>query len=196
MQFTTFALAALSLGSAIAGPISGFQGFDSAAAAVANARTIVEKQVTTITTLTKGPQDTETITKVQQSLLTVSHTVSGLSPFGLALGEIGSTPLSQEQLAAFPEFTDNFHGLFIGIQTIGKSVTDGKLDQDSLAQIKPELQLVLATAGPVARPFISFVQVVVPGSAKAFKQVTTILVSIQGLINLTVGPLSGLKLSI
>lgn len=50
MQFTTFVLAALSMGSAIAGPIAGFKPFDDAVTAVAEARAVVQEQVATIST--------------------------------------------------------------------------------------------------------------------------------------------------
>jgi hypothetical protein len=50
MHFTTFVLAALSLGSAIAAPAVGLPAFNDALTAVGSVKIIVEQQVTTVST--------------------------------------------------------------------------------------------------------------------------------------------------
>lgn len=155
----------------------------------------------------------ETITKLQNSLVTVSANVNGLVGPALALVNIKST-LGQVQLSTVPKFAADFQGLLISIEAIGKKVTGSGLSQskyfsgivleadtaneevDVIAQIKPELQLVLSTASPVARPIISFINVAAPSYVKEFQQVTSILVNIQALSGLVLGPLSGLGLTI
>ncbi|KAI1165943.1 hypothetical protein F5B18DRAFT_609256 [Nemania serpens] len=196
MQFTTFVLAALSMGSAIAGPIAGFKPFDDAVTAVSQARAVVQEQVATINILINGAPTAETVTKLQKSLVTVSANVNGLLGPALALVNIKSTPLSQIQLSAIPKFAADFQGLLLSIEAIGKKVTGSGLTQTAIAQIKPELQLVLSTASPVTRPIISFVTVAAPGYVQEFQQVTSILVNIQALSGLVLGPLSGLGLTI
>ncbi|KAI1123483.1 hypothetical protein F5Y10DRAFT_51726 [Nemania abortiva] len=196
MQFTTFALAALSLGSAIATPIVGFKPFDQAVVAVANAKTVVQEQVASINVLLKGTPTDETVTKIQKSLVTVGAQVNGLHEIVLALGDFGSTPLSDAQLAKIPEFAENYKGIFIGIEAIGKKVTSSGLNVDVIAQVKPELQWVLSTASPIARPILAFVQVAAAVDVKLFTPVTTVLVNIQSLITLVIGPLSGLKVTL
>ncbi|KAI1197086.1 hypothetical protein F5X97DRAFT_344031 [Nemania serpens] len=195
MQFTTFVLAALSMGSAIAGPIAGFKPFDDAVTAVAEARAVVQEQVATINILINAAPTAETITKLQNSLVTVSANVNGLVGPALALVNIKST-LGQVQLSTVPKFAADFQGLLISIEAIGKKVTGSGLSQNVIAQIKPELQLVLSTASPVARPIISFINVAAPSYVKEFQQVTSILVNIQALSGLVLGPLSGLGLTI
>ncbi|KAI1110661.1 hypothetical protein F5Y14DRAFT_428331 [Nemania sp. NC0429] len=193
MQFTTFVVAALSMGSAIAGPIAGFKHFDNAVTAVAQAKTVVQEQLATIEILVGGVHTAETVTKLQKSLVTVSANVNGLVGPALALVNVKST-LSQVQLSAVPKFAEDFQGLLISIEAIGKKVTGSNLSQNVIAQIKPELQLVLSTASPVARPIISFINVAAPSYVPEFQKVTAILVNIQALSTLVIGPLSGLGL--
>ncbi|KAJ8120492.1 hypothetical protein ONZ43_g2811 [Nemania bipapillata] len=194
MQFTNFFLAALSLGSAIAGPVAGFKPFDDATAAVAHAKTIVQEQVVVINALTKGTPTDETVTKIQQSLVTVGANVNGLHAYVLALGQFGSTPLSQAQLAKVPQFAEDFRGIFINVEVIGKKLTGAGFSHDVVAQIKPELQWVLSTSGPIARPIIVFARIAAPIHIKLFTSVTSVLVNIQALVTVIIAPLAGLKL--
>ncbi|KAI0113644.1 hypothetical protein GGR51DRAFT_556792 [Nemania sp. FL0031] len=196
MQFATFFLAALSMGSALATPIAGFQPFDQAATAVATAHTVIQEQVASINILLKDAPTDETVTKIQKSLVTVTAQVSGLHASVLALGDFGSTPLSDAQLAEVPEFAENFKGIFISIEALGKKITSAGLSVDVFAQIKPELQLVLSIASPIARPILAFVKVAAAIHVKLFTPVTTVLVNIQSLVTLVIGPLSGLKLTV
>ncbi|KAI1184932.1 hypothetical protein F5B17DRAFT_446516 [Nemania serpens] len=195
MQFTTFVLAALSMGSAIAGPIASFKPFDEAVTAVAQARAVVQEQVTTINVLVKDAPTAETITKIQTSLLTVSANVNGLLGTALALVDVQGT-LNQVQLGAVPKFAEDFQGLLLSIEAIGKKITGSGLTQAAIAQIKPELQLVLSTASPVSRPIISFITVAAPGYVQQIEQATSILVNIQALTGLLFVPLSGLGLTL
>ncbi|KAI1146939.1 hypothetical protein F4825DRAFT_439124 [Nemania diffusa] len=196
MQFTTFVLAALSLGSAIASPVAGFKPFDNAASAVANVHTIVQEQVSVINVLVQGTPTDETVTKIHESLVTIGVNVNGLHAYVGDLAQFGSTPLSDAQLAKVPEFGENFRGIFINIEAIGKKITGAGLSVDVFAQIKPELQWVLATSGPIARPIIVFAKVAAPLHIQLFTSVSAVLVNIQALVTVIIAPLAGLKLVI
>ncbi|KAI1174998.1 hypothetical protein F4777DRAFT_579445 [Nemania sp. FL0916] len=195
MQFTTFALAALSLGSAIAGPIAsplaGFAGFDDAVAAVTKVQSIVEEQANTINVLVKSAPSTETITKIQQSLVNVGTNINALHNVGINLGNFDAvkTPLSKEQKAAVPDFASNFQGIFVTVQSISKTVTAGGLPQGVVAQVQPQLQLVLSTAAPVTKPVILFVTNAVPGGS-------TLVAPLTGLVGNLSAVLGGLGLGL
>ncbi|KAI0453084.1 hypothetical protein F5B21DRAFT_526313 [Xylaria acuta] len=192
MQFTTFALAAFSLGSAIAAPVVGdLPAFTDALTAVGNVKTIVETQVATITTLTQGTPAGDSVTKIEASLLTVGQNVNGLLGPLLALANNPAAPISASQLSSVPQLVSDCQAIVEGVRTVGKTVVKG-LGQDALNQVQPELQWVLSTAGPVVKPLVSFTTTAVPGTSAVFEQVNSGLAQIQGLANsLIVTPVNG-----
>lgn len=214
MQFSTLALAALSMGSAIAAPalgglpvdlpvgdlpvgdlpikdLPGLPAFDDALSSVGNVKTIVTEQVTTVTTLLKGTPAADAADKVQTSLLTVGQNVNGLLGPILALGNNAATPLSQGQLTSVPQLVEDCQAIVAGLQTIGKTVVGG-LGQDGLNQVQPELQWVLSTAGPVVRPVVSFATTAVPGSGAVVEQVNSAVGELQEVANGLLAPVNGL----
>ncbi|KAI1749920.1 hypothetical protein F4782DRAFT_286393 [Xylaria castorea] len=191
MQFTKLALAAFSLGSAIAAPVVGdLPALTDALSAVGNVKTIVQTQVATINTLTQGTPAGDAVTKIEASLLTVGQNVNGLLAPLLALANNPTTTLSAAQLSAVPQLVSDCQAIFEGVQTVGKTVVSG-LGQDALNQVQPELQWVLATAGPVVKPLISFTTLV-PGTSAVYQQVNTGVAQIQGVANtLIIAPVNG-----
>ncbi|KAI8953701.1 hypothetical protein F4801DRAFT_536309 [Xylaria longipes] len=192
MQFTTFALAAFSLGSAIAAPVvDGLPAFTDALSAVGNVKTLVATQVTTINTLTQGTAAGDAVTKIEASLLTIGQNVNALLPSILGLANNAATPLSQGQLSSVPQLVSDCQAIFESVQTVGKTIVKG-LGQDALNQVQPELQWILSTAGPVVKPLVSFTTTAVPGTSAVFEEVNTTLAQIQGLANNLLIPVNGL----
>ncbi|KAI8948210.1 hypothetical protein F4801DRAFT_557913 [Xylaria longipes] len=184
MQFSSFFLAALSMGSAIAGPLAGVQVFNNAVSAFAKAQNVVQEQQAQISRLAKEAPNAENIVEIQKCLLTVGQSVNGLYDPALALGNVGSTPLSKDQLSYVPKFSQSFLSIFVDIEAIGKIVTS--LNKDQLAKVQPELQLVLSPAVSLARPVLAFVNVAAPSQGKAFQTVSHPLLNIQALLKLAV----------
>ncbi|KAI8634392.1 hypothetical protein F5Y19DRAFT_210109 [Xylariaceae sp. FL1651] len=197
MQFTTFAIAALSLGSAIAAPAAnkvearGLLALDDALSAVGNVKVIVSQQVTTVTTLVQGTPAGDAVTKIEASLLTVGQSVSGLLSPVLALTNNAATPLTQGQISSVPQLVADCQAVVASIQTLGKTVVNG-LGQDALDQIQPELQWVLSTAGPVVKPVVSFATTAVPGTSPVIGEVQTGVASLQKLANGLLAPVNAI----
>ncbi|KAI0447611.1 hypothetical protein F4803DRAFT_270639 [Xylaria telfairii] len=191
MQFTTFALAALSMGSAIALPVvDGLPAFGDALSVVGNVKAIVQTQVATITTLTKSTQAGETVTKIEASLLTVGQSVNSLLPGLLTLANSPTSALSQKQIAAVPQLVSDCQAIFASVQSVGKTVVSG-LPQTALNQVQPELQWVLSTAGPVVKPLLSFTTSAVPVTSSVYEQVATSIAEVQEIANgLLISPIN------
>ncbi|KAI1735731.1 hypothetical protein F4680DRAFT_434335 [Xylaria scruposa] len=192
MQFTKLALAAFSLGSAIAAPVVGdLPALTDALAVVGNVKTVVQAQVATITTLTQATPAGDAVTKIEASLQTIGQNVNGLvAPF-LALAQGPTTGLSATQLASVSQLVADCQAVVEGVQTVGKTVVSG-LGQDALSQVQPELQWVLATAGPVVKPLVSFTTTAVPGTSAVYQQVNSAVGQLQGVVNtLVIAPVNG-----
>ncbi|KAI0394972.1 hypothetical protein F5Y17DRAFT_227587 [Xylariaceae sp. FL0594] len=210
MQFATFALAALSLGSAIAAPapapapalpvVGGLPGLEVALGAVSHVKDIVEQQVAAVEAILKIQDTAEVVGKVQEILITVGQNVNGLLTPIQALPTTASsslkkkqqtTPLSADELEQIPGFVGDFQAIFVGVQTISKTVVGG-ISQDAIQEVKPELQFVLASVVPVTRPLISFVTAVVPGSSAIVQQVSPVIAQLQTGLDALLAPLDTL----
>ncbi|KAI0424961.1 hypothetical protein F5Y09DRAFT_322918 [Xylaria sp. FL1042] len=190
MQFSTVVLAALSLGSAIATPVTGFPAFNNAVATLANVNVVVQQETANIKAVTSGAHNAETLAKVQHSLLTVGQSMNTLVAPVLALNTVGPHSLSTEQIAAIPKFQKDYQAVLVNLEIIGKRVTGSNFDKDALAQIKPELQWVLASPGPIARPIITLVNVATPKYASYYESWTPYLINIEALIVVVLGPIA------
>ncbi|TRX96803.1 hypothetical protein FHL15_002109 [Xylaria flabelliformis] len=192
MQFTKLALAAFSLGSAVAAPVVGdLPALTDALAAVGNVKTIVQAQVATVTTLTQATPAGDAVTKIEASLQTIGQNLNGLVTPLLALAQGPTTGLSATQLASVSQLVSDCQTVVEGVQTVGKTVVSG-LGQDALNQVQPELQWVLSTAGPIVKPLISFTTTAVPGTSAVYQQVNSAVGQIQGVANtLIIAPVNG-----
>ncbi|KAI0403436.1 hypothetical protein F4802DRAFT_289308 [Xylaria palmicola] len=187
MQLTTFLVAALSMGSAIAGPLVGVRAFDDVAAVLATARSDIHSELLTINVLVQQPSNAVSVTKIQNCLVNVGQSLNTILTPAVALAASASTPLSKAQLSVLSRVARDFQGVFADVDVLGKKITGSALSRDQLIQVRPELQWVLSTVAPVSRPILAFVDVAAPGSAKDFRSVTPALVDIQALVNLGVG---------
>ncbi|KAI0855625.1 hypothetical protein F4860DRAFT_495810, partial [Xylaria cubensis] len=184
MQFSTFFLAALSMGSAIASPLAGVQVFNNAVSAFSKAESVVQQQHDQISRLAKEPPSEAKTVEMQKCLLAVSQSLSGLVDPTLALGNAGSTPLSKDQLSYVHPFSQSFLSLYLNIEAIAKIVTG--LNKDQLAQVQPELALILSPAVPLARLVLAFINVSASAQADAFLSVSHPLRNIYALLKLVV----------
>ncbi|KAI1826846.1 hypothetical protein F4861DRAFT_17667 [Xylaria intraflava] len=191
MQFTTFAVAALSMGSAIAQPLTGLVGFTDVTAAVSQARTLVQTEVTTIQTLAQGDINNITISKIQQSLLNVGQTVNGLVKPVVSLAGVNTTPLTQGQITAVPALLQDVQKIVVGTQTIAKSVASGQ-QKDSLSQVQSELQFVLGPVSLIGNNVVSFATAAVPATSTVFVQVQSLLGGLQPLLAGLLAPVTAI----
>ncbi|KAI0199267.1 hypothetical protein F4808DRAFT_462047 [Astrocystis sublimbata] len=194
MQFAKFALAAFSFGSAIAAPVVSDVPavVDKALSAVANAKTIVDAQVHTITELTAKTPAGPVVAEIEESLLTIGTSVNGIIAPILVLSNNAVLPLNQGQLESVPQLVSDCQAVFEGVQTAAKAIVKG-LPQDVLKQVQPELQWVLSATGPVVKPLVAFTTTAVPGTAAVYTEVNGALAKVQGIANnLVIAPVNGL----
>ncbi|KAI1420882.1 hypothetical protein F5Y12DRAFT_771052 [Xylaria sp. FL1777] len=189
MQFSTFILAAISMGSAIASPTTGFASFNNALAVAANVKVAVQQELAIIKTATSGARkEADAVVTLQKSLRTAGLSVNSLLGPVVALGNVQPTSLSKEQLVAVSQFQKDILDAFVSLQLIGKTITGSHLSKDALAQVKPELQWVLASPAPIARLVIAFVKDAAPKYA-SYGYWNPYLINIQALIVVALGPL-------
>ncbi|KAF2967393.1 hypothetical protein GQX73_g6182 [Xylaria multiplex] len=181
MQFSTFFLAALSLGSAIASPVVGFVPFTEAHKAVSQAKIVVEQQLIQIKLLTTGTPDIKTVAKVQSSLLIIGQSVNSLVLPAVALSSYGPIPLSKDQYATLSVFQEDFLNIIVDLELIGKRITGSNLDKNAISKVKPQLQWALSPVGAISQSIVTFVDVAAPKYA-TYKHWTPYLVNIQALI--------------
>ncbi|KAI0469208.1 hypothetical protein F4859DRAFT_516151 [Xylaria cf. heliscus] len=184
MQFSSFFLAALSMGSALASPIVGVDAFNAVTSAVINVKNTVHNELLQIQLLSAKTVTDESIYQIQEHLVTVGLSVNSLLVSAQALGAVGvaGSVLSEAQLSAVPAFATNFQGLIVDIQAIGKLLIGGALTNVQLAQLKPELQWALSPAATLSRPIFNFISVAAPSKGDAFKHVAYPLRNIQALL--------------
>ncbi|KAI1754849.1 hypothetical protein F4782DRAFT_463459 [Xylaria castorea] len=185
MQFSTFFLAALSMGSAIASPLAGVQTFDNSVPDFANAKNVLEEQHAQISRLAGEASSAENTLEIQKCLLTVGQSMNGLFSPALALGNAGSTPLSKDQLSYVPQFAEIFLSIFVNVEAIA-NITTTRLNKDQLAKVQPELQLILSSPVLIARPVLAFISVAASSQTEAFLSVSHPLRNIQALLKVAV----------
>ncbi|KAK5634276.1 hypothetical protein RRF57_009990 [Xylaria bambusicola] len=203
MQFSTFVLAALSLGSAIAGPVTGFVPFNNAASKVAEVKVLVQQEAANINSATSGSPNAKAIADVRKSLLTIGRGMNGLIDPVNELASAGPTSLTKEQIAAVPQFQKDFQTIFVNLDNIGKRISNGNFDKSecfsksgfsnssadyqvaAISQVKPELQWVLASPTTISRPVIAFVDVAAPKYA-TYSYWYPSLISIDAIIRILV----------
>ncbi|KAI0503260.1 hypothetical protein F5B22DRAFT_559463 [Xylaria bambusicola] len=189
MQFSTFVLAALSVGSAIAGPVAGFVPFNNAASKVAEVKVLVQQEAANINSATSGSPNAKTVADVQKSLLTIGRGMNGLIDPVNALASVGPTSLTKEQIAAVPQFQKDFQTIFVNLEGIGKRISNSNLDKAAISQVKPELQWVLSSPATISRPVIAFVDAAAPKYA-TYSYWYPSLINIEALIVVFLGPIA------
>ncbi|KAI2632463.1 hypothetical protein GGS26DRAFT_598221 [Hypomontagnella submonticulosa] len=150
MRFTNFALAAFSLGSALAAPAvhqphaRALEILGVATTTVSSVKSNVEGELQTINKLLVGVNvnTTSLVPQLEHSLLTIAGEVTKIVGSVLPLVTEEVPALVEGELANLPELLN------------GKVVNG--LGGDVLKAVKPELQLVLSTVEPVAKPILSF----------------------------------------
>ncbi|KAJ2974202.1 hypothetical protein NUW58_g1536 [Xylaria curta] len=196
MQFSTYFLAALSMGSALAAPLVDIQIFNTAAAELTRARNTIHQQAAAIKLLVGGAPTVENVNKIRDCATIVGQNLNILITPSIALGSIGSTSLTKAQLAAIPKFAEDFRAIILDVELIGKTISHSRLSRDQLTQVKPELEWALATTSPLARPILAFIKLAAPSYYQGYYGVPPALLSIQALINIDLAVFIGIGISL
>ncbi|KAL7624146.1 hypothetical protein AAE478_005703 [Parahypoxylon ruwenzoriense] len=163
MRFTNFALAAFSMGSALAVPTTHqaharqLQILGTATATVGSVKTTVEAELATIAKLVVNVNlnATTLVPQLEHALLNIASDITGIVGSVLPLVTEGVPTLVEDELKAVPELLNNVLTIANDVEATAQQLVNG-LAGDVLKAVKPELQLVLATIQPIAKPIVTF----------------------------------------
>ncbi|KAI0147066.1 hypothetical protein GGR57DRAFT_264893 [Xylariaceae sp. FL1272] len=197
MQFTKFALAALSFGSAIAAPAakrevlgeSEVALLGGALSVVGNVQAVLAKETSTITGLISlDTLPADAIGTVKVSLTTVGQTVNQLLSEVSALSDVTDT-LSETDITDLKKVLTETKTIVGDVKSLATSIVKD-VAQDVLSEVNPLLQFVLATTGAVTTPLISFVETAVPATSPVFNEVQALVGEVEGVANGLLAPVN------
>ncbi|KAI0181589.1 hypothetical protein GGR52DRAFT_45119 [Hypoxylon sp. FL1284] len=162
MRFSSFVLAAFSMGSALAAPATHQQNaralevLTTATSTLASVKTNVEGELQSISklVLNVNANTTTLVPQLEQSLLGVVGEVTKVVGTILPLVKDGVPALAEDQLSAVPTVLNGVLSLANGIKSTSQQVVD-KAHPDVVKAVQPELQLVLSTVQPIVKPIIT-----------------------------------------
>ncbi|KAI2631785.1 hypothetical protein GGS21DRAFT_491688 [Xylaria nigripes] len=191
MQFTTFALTALSMGSAMAQPLAAVTSFTEVTTAIVKANTLIEKQVTSITSLTSGEITVDLIADVEKIVVDVGEIVGEIIEPVLGLVSLQQVKFTEAQLAGIPDLLKNTQTMVSHVQTVSKCVAVTK-QKNSNVNAQTELSYVLGNTGLVAERVVKFVTVAVPTTSSVFVTVQGLLTPLEALLATLLAPITAI----
>ncbi|GAP83913.1 hypothetical protein SAMD00023353_0503320 [Rosellinia necatrix] len=191
MQFSTLALAALSMGSAIAGAISGAPAYTTVYQSVADVNVVVQQQHDIIVDLTahiaaNAVVAVDVVVQIEAALQIISASIGSLGYPVLELGNAGSYPLNHDQLTTVPDLAHNYQSILVHVEAVANILTALNIKADVFVNIKAELQVILALSASITAHIFAYIQVAAPVYIKVFVQIKSIVVNIQALIAVVV----------
>ncbi|KAI1765199.1 hypothetical protein GGR53DRAFT_279144 [Hypoxylon sp. FL1150] len=164
MRFTSFALAAFSMGSALAAPAvhqphaRAVEILSTATTTVSTVKTTVEGELQSVSKLVVSiggaANSTALVPQLEQSLLSIAGEVTKIVGSVLPIITEGVPTLAEDELNNLPDLLNNVLSIANGLQSTATQIVNG-VGADVLKAIKPELQLALSTVEPIAKPIIS-----------------------------------------
>ncbi|KAI0474443.1 hypothetical protein F4859DRAFT_522068 [Xylaria cf. heliscus] len=192
MQFTTFALAALSIGSVFAAPPTKVRRdpvLDTAISAINSVETAVASQVAIINTALQGTINNQAITAIQGSLTNIGNVISSATSDVAPLVTDVALPLAQDELDSLP-------GL---LASANETVTDLKTSFSGIANtltgltgilVKAQAAAVLSTVNPFVTPITQFADSAIDGiTDPVVPIVESTLGDISGIVDDLLGPI-------
>ncbi|KAI3324646.1 hypothetical protein HD806DRAFT_534112 [Xylariaceae sp. AK1471] len=194
MQFTTFALAALSIGSAFAAPTAVVRSdpkiLTSAISAVSDAKSAVDSQVAIIDNLVQTTVNDATVPALKASLKNIAAEISSVTKLVVPLVTGVVLPLAEEELANLPGFVGNVRDIELEIQVTVNLIL-ARLPSATLSLVKTELVLVVATVNPFVTPVTTFANAAIAGtSGPSTDSVRTAIAAIQSILAQILGPIT------
>ncbi|XXG97294.1 hypothetical protein Hte_003590 [Hypoxylon texense] len=164
MRFTNFALAAFSMGSALAAPAvhqphaRALEVISTATSTVTTVKTTVQGELQSVSKLVvsigAGANSTALVPQLEQSLLSIAGEVTKIVGAVLPIVTEGVPALAEDELKGLPDLLNGVLAIATGLQSTAQQVVNG-VGADVLKAVKPELQLVLSTVEPIAKPIVS-----------------------------------------
>ncbi|KAI1327264.1 hypothetical protein F5Y16DRAFT_201469 [Xylariaceae sp. FL0255] len=165
MQFTSFALAALSIGSAFAQTTpSDPKILVTAIDAVASAKTAVDNEVAIIQNTVIGTVNNEIIPAINASLCNIEDELTNVINTVVPLIEDIVLPLLASELATLPILVSDVQYIVCECKD-SLSLLLGSLSDDLLSLLKTEVALIIATISPFVDPIVSFAQQATSGTS-------------------------------
>ncbi|KAI1324104.1 hypothetical protein F5Y16DRAFT_315896 [Xylariaceae sp. FL0255] len=191
MQFTKFALAALSLGSAIAAPTKRASSnplavLNLAIAEVSSAESTIESEVSSITSALTGTVD---VLKVESSLLTIGQTATSVLTSVLSLSDLEG--LTSADLSGITGLVSDATSIVSKVKSTASSVTSG-LGSEAISEVNSALAFALSTTGTITKPLISFIESAVPESDPIFNEVTSAVGELSSVANGLIAPVNSI----
>ncbi|KAI1388993.1 uncharacterized protein F4822DRAFT_429607 [Hypoxylon trugodes] len=200
MRFTNFALAAFSMGSALAAPAvhqqqaRAIELLSTAITTVTGVQKTVEGDLKLISGLVVGVNvnTTTLVPQIEHTLLEVVSEVTKIASPVLSLVGEGVPQLAESELQQLPQLLNGVLSIGNGIKTTVGQVVKG-VSGDALTAVKPELQLVLSIVEPIAKPVVGLVQGLLGEVAPELAQeLQGLLGDVEGLLGNILAPVAGL----
>ncbi|KAI2611158.1 uncharacterized protein GGS25DRAFT_184190 [Hypoxylon fragiforme] len=162
MRFSSFALAAFSLGSAFAAPAvqqtepRALEILASVSTTIENTKAVVDVELKSLLNLALNVTvTTNLVPQLEQTILAIVGDVNQIVSVVGPLVNQGTLNLVEAELQGLPVLLQNVLGLTTNIQSTVQQVIS-HLGQDQLQAVQPELQLLLSSVEPAVKPLISF----------------------------------------
>ncbi|KAJ2999211.1 hypothetical protein NUW58_g66 [Xylaria curta] len=194
MQFTTLALAVLSIGSVFGAPTvvarSDPKILTSAISAASGSKTAVDTQVAIIKNLVQTTVNSAAIPAIRASLRNIAAEIASVTTFVVPLVIDVALPLAQQELDNLPGFVGNAKGIAADVESTANLILAG-LSQQSLLLVKTEALLVLATVSPFVQPITVFANSAIVGtSGPSTEIVGTTIATTQDIAGRIQGPIT------
>ncbi|KAI0975364.1 hypothetical protein F4678DRAFT_324105 [Xylaria arbuscula] len=167
MQFSTLALAALSIGSVLGAPAtiarSDPKALSNAIIAASDTKSAVDTQVVIIRNLVQSA-NSAAISAIRASLQNIAAEISTATKFAVPLVTDVALPLAQQEFDNLPGFVGNVKDIAADVESTANLLL-GNLSQQSLSLLKTEALLVIATIDPFVSPVTRFATSAITGTS-------------------------------
>ncbi|KAI0554529.1 hypothetical protein F4679DRAFT_299447 [Xylaria curta] len=188
MQFTTFALAALSIGSVFAVPSTVVRRdtiLDTAISAVNTAETAVASEVAIIKNAVQGTVNTPAI---QGSLTNIATTISGATSAVTSLVNV-ALPLTQAELNSLSGLVTSVDNIASDVESAVNDVVNNVTGLSGLL-VKAQALAVLSTINPFVQPVTQFANSAISGiTDPVVSTIQSTLTSITSTVSALLGPI-------
>ncbi|KAI0204948.1 hypothetical protein F4808DRAFT_315620 [Astrocystis sublimbata] len=169
MQFFTFALAALSVGSVLSAPtttptVPEPKVLTSAISAVSSSKSNVDTQVAIIKKFVDVTVNDAAIPALKSSLNNIASEIATATKFVVPLVTDVVLPLAEQELANVPGFVGNVKAIAADVEYTANLLL-ANLSKQTLLLVKTEVLLVLATIDPFVKPVAQFANAAVKGTS-------------------------------
>lgn len=202
MQFFNFALAALSVSSAVAAPLSlapvantNTSSIITVFSTVSTTKVTVEKELSLVTGTVQGVVNVDVVPLVQHTLKNVEDILNKVTDDVLPMVEGLVFPLLDDELANVPKLLQQVQALVKEVEETLEALV-ASLEHDVLIALQPEIKLVLGSVHTFVGPILVLGQGVV-GSATGdvVPEVTSLIGSVEKIVNGLLQPVTGSLLS-